>query len=372
MGPDWKLLTPHVPLEPETEIYVQPPSGGGQAIAEWILAGGSTVLVGGPAGIGKSTELARAAKLLQKERISCVVPVDRWENMRRISADQLLLRIAGRVAFLGIQLTLHLSSELKSALVHAGVLSVSVAGLPGVPYLSSPRVLLQQTLAEVIRLSYQGRVTLLIDGLERMPEGPDALEIFDALGTIPPEVEIVTVVPWHAMFGPRSETVVRPRERFEVLRAPEVEGESGVAGREFLLEILERRLSLSPAGPPPEVRPILVDAATWSAGMPRTFLQLMADAGTYARLRRDAPWPDPTDLADAVADQQDSFRRQLLPGDAAAIRGAAGTDGLELDLSRKVRLLANGILLERLRDRRPILEIHPLARSAVEKRASDA
>ena len=109
------------------------------------------------------------------------------------------------------------------------------------------------------------------------------------------------------------------------------------------------------------------DAARWSGGIPRTFLQLLADAGTYARLRRDASWPEPTDLADAVADQEDSVRRVLLPGDTQAILAAEGTDGRELDLGRKVRLMAHGVLLERLRNRRPTLEVHPLARAAVQE-----
>ncbi len=370
MDPEWRELTPHIPLEPGAEVYVPPPSGGGEAIADWILAGGSAVLVGGPAGVGKSTEIARAARLLEKDRIACLVPLDRWENMRRLTADQLLLRIAGRVAFLAIQLDLPLSGALRGALVQTGVLSASAAHLASVgSYESSPSTLVKQALAEVARLSAQGRVTMLLDGVEKVPEGPGALEMFDALRALPSEVEIVAVVPWHLMFGPQSEEVVRPRERLEVLRAPDVEGEAGAAGRKFLFEVLARRLSGSP---PPDFLPVLEDAARWSGGLPRIFLQLIADAGTYGRLRRNAAWPAAGDVADAVADQKDSFRRLLLPGDAAAIRESAGTDGLELDPGRKVRLLAHGVLLERLRDRRPVLEVHPLARDAVEKRNADA
>jgi hypothetical protein len=86
----------------------------------------------------------------------------------------------------------------------------------------------------------------------------------------------------------------------------------------------------------------------------------MADAGTYARVKRAEGWPENSDLLDATSDQQDSFRRALLPGDAAAINSIEGTDGRELDLERRIRLVAQGILLERVRDGRVVFEAHPL------------
>jgi hypothetical protein len=112
---------------------------------------------------------------------------------------------------------------------------------------------------------------------------------------------------------------------------------------------------------------LLGRACKASGGIPRVFLQLSADAGTYARVKRGATWPDDSDLSDAIVDQQDSFRRALLPGDTQAIMAVDGTDGRELDLERRVRLLAQGILLERIRDGRVSVEIHPLVVNAVVK-----
>jgi hypothetical protein len=106
------------------------------------------------------------------------------------------------------------------------------------------------------------------------------------------------------------------------------------------------------------------EAIRWSGGLPRVFLQLLADAGSYAKLRRSDPWPIVEDLNDARADQIDSFRRLLLPGDVDAIRGAAGTNGSELELDRKIRLMAHGILLERLRNGARVLDVHPLSQAA--------
>jgi hypothetical protein len=112
--------------------------------------------------------------------------------------------------------------------------------------------------------------------------------------------------------------------------------------------------------------PIMVGAFMASGGIPRIFLQLMADAGTYARAKRSEAWPDRSDLAEAIADQEQSFRRALLRGDTKAISEAIGTDGRELDLERRVRLLAQGILLERARDGRAYLEAHPLVVPAIQ------
>jgi hypothetical protein len=117
---------------------------------------------------------------------------------------------------------------------------------------------------------------------------------------------------------------------------------------------------------PASVELLLLERAVMSSGgLPRVFLQLVADAGTYARVKRGAAWPDDSDLSDAITDQQDSFRGALRPGDTQAIVAVAGTDGRELDLERRVRLLAQGILLERVRDGHATLEIHPLVEPAI-------
>jgi hypothetical protein len=204
-------------------------------------------------------------------------------------------------------------------------------------------------------------------------------------------VELVAVIPWHAAFGPRAETVIRSGERFVSARALEVDGERGQDGRAFLKSMLLRRLQLPDEALDPrsavqvfsgnldEERSLVAaksnlvaDASMASGGIPRIFLQLMADAASYAKLRRAGEWPIVEDLRDACTDQVDTFRRLLLPGDADAARATAGTDGRELELGRKVRLMAHGILLERVREQVPVLELHPLAQIAIERGGSHA
>ncbi|WP_437678601.1 hypothetical protein [Sorangium sp. So ce131] len=298
------------------------------------------------------------------------------------------LRIAQKVGHLAQEvLHLSLSASLTKALdkVNAELQGESVT------HQATPSVLLNVALTEIMRLSKQGRLTLLIDGLEKVPQGPESLDLFEALASIRDEVELVVVIPWHAAFGPQAETVIRTGERFVAVRALDVEGDAGEPGREVLRKILLQRLhwpeeefdpnavvgtvgaSLDAARARVAAKRNLVnDAIRWSGGLPRVFLQLLADAGSYAKLRRSDPWPIVEDLNDACADQVDSFRRLLLPGDVNAIRGAAGTSGSELDLDRKIRLMAHGILLERSRDGARVLDVHPLARAAFDAEGAHA
>lgn len=385
---DWKALKPHVPLGPGDAQYVERTGSAGDEIAQWILADRSPLLVGGPAGVGKSTELARAAELLQPDRVACLVQLDRFESMRRLTPDRMRLRIVQKVGYLA-QAILHLplSESLRKALEKVNEELNGVA----VTQEASPAVLLNVTLTEIMRVSRQGTLTLLIDGLEKVPPGPGSLDLFEALAKIRDEVELVVVIPWHAAFGPQAETVIRSGERFVAARALDVQGDAGEPDRAFLLKVLAQRLHwneeefdlnsvIGPAGPGLDAararvaakRDLVNDAIRWSGGLPRVFLQLLADAGSYAKLRRSDSWPLVEDLNDACADQIDSFRRLLLPGDVEAIRAVAGTNGSELDLERKIRLMAHGVLLERVRVGARILDVHPLALAAFDNGGAHA
>lgn len=384
MSLNWKALAPHRPLDPGEAGYVVSPSGFAERIARLVTTGTSTVLVGGPVGVGKSTELARITALLQGPRAACLVQLDRHENIRRLTADQLLLRLAGQLVEYAIEsLRLNVSSSLAEPLLASGVLSPRIAPAiaPGfLAFQSSPEALVNAALEEVTRRSRQGRVTLLIDGLEKMPESTQAHEILAALGGLDESVDLVIVVPWFVAFG-SSEDAIRPGALFAPVPAPPVEGPEGRTGRQFLADVLTTRLGLprevlgaaekaaltQTSGDVRPGRAMVLEAARWSGGLPRTFLQLMADAAQYDQIRRGSGWPSDVDLADAVADQKDSFRRALLPGDSDALREVDGTDGREMELSRKVRLLARGVLLERHHGNGWVMDIHPLVRPLLGK-----
>lgn len=362
--PDWRLLAPHRPLGLGEAGYITRPTGGGDAIANWVTAGGNTVLVGGPTGVGKSTELAQAAAALAATRAAFVVSADRLTNVHRLSADELMGVIAqGLVRHARDELRLQVAPELESATKSVP----AAAHVATAMFHASRPSAARAALNEITRRSPQGRLVLLIDGLEKLPPGPTAQEIFEALSRLPEEIDLVVVIPWHSVFGGGTESVIRAGERLHRVLPLDTEGPGAAETTTFFYSLLSNRL---PGLALPSAMDALVERAiVSSAGLPRGFLQLVADAGTYARVKRGAAWPDASDLDDAIIDQQDSFRRALLPGDTQAIVAVIGSDGRELELERRVRLLAQGVLLERTRSGRVVLEMHPLIKHAIPSRS---
>ena len=352
MTPDWSLLAPHRPVDSGGDQYVPPPSNIGEAMARWALASGAPVLVGGPTGVGKSTELAQAAAQLQSDRAVLLVQLDRLENMRRLEPERMLGRVAEIVDRLA-----------GTAFSREGVSFFANRNLTsGIPPASADAAL--SAVRGLARIKKR-RVALLIDGLEKVPDGAQARALFDALRPLAEEADLIAVAPWSLAFGAEAnEPLVRQGERFFFVRAPEVEPVETAPGLPFLLRLLERRLQIgdmrrqTPAG----FGPIFRDAAVASGGLPRVFLQLIADCATYARLHRDADWPELSDLEDAKADQRDGMRRGLLPKDLKLIQWVDGTPGLDLAIDAKVRLLAHGLLLERVTPAGVVLRPHPLLR----------
>jgi hypothetical protein len=350
-GPDWRLLAPHRPLSQGDKAYVPRPTSGGNAIAAWILAGGSTVLVSGPTGIGKSTELAQAARELKSGRLACLAQVDRLTNIHRLVAGTLLYLLAQKLVDRAQRSGLQISQDLTKMVASGVDRGTGMAAA-------------RAAVDEIGRLVQPLRIAFLIDGLEKLFPSPVAREIFDALSQLSESVDLIVVIPGHAAFGGGTEPILRGGERLHRVAVIDTEGEAAVAAEDFFRRVLEARLRVNAL--PDQVVQLLGTAVRASGGIPRVFLQLMADAGTYARVKRGADWPDDSDLNESFRDQQDSFRRALLPGDTAAIERVAGTDGRELDLERRLRLIAQGILLERARGGRVSLVVHPLVVDALE------
>lgn len=351
-------MNPNIPLNSGDPRFVDRRDSAGAAAARWILAGGSSVLLCGPHGVGRSTELARAVDLLSQRR-SCLVRLDRVENMRYLTPDRMRLRIIQQLV---IDDDAH--EVLGESCISEGSRLFEMAhdelcGNTSGQILT--REVLNSVVTRIAARSGKGRVAILIDGLEKVHDVGRCLELLDALGELPDVADLVVNIPWEVVFGrPPGDTLVRHDDHLLHARAEDTSG----VGADFLREVLTRHTG---TGPVPEFSRELVDEMVrLSGGVPRTILQLARSTARYAELRGCYLKPTPEDLADAVADQVDSFKRALLPGDAAAILAAEGTGGSELELDRKVRLMAHGGLLERGRGRRDIvLDVHPLLRRAL-------
>lgn len=346
MTPDWRALAPHRPIERDDERYVPRSNAGGDEIARWIEGGEQTVLVAGPAGIGKSTELARAAMIVEATgETAMMLPLDRYTNVRSMTAEQFYLATARLII---AQTKGSKARELGKALA-AVALSIQ-AGADREP--------LDQAIAairEAGRQSKQNEVVLFYDGLEKTTPESGRI-VFAALSTLAAEARLVVTAPWHAIYGPDADFVIDGNERMVALRPTNTDHEEG---RQFLVDILLRRLGL--VSLPDHVLEVVISAARWSGGIPRIFLQLVGDAATRARLSDGTDWPTHASLKDAVSSAIDATRRLLLPNDTAALLAVDGTDGREIPLDRKLRLLSHGILLEQW-EGAPVMRPHPLVK----------
>src|SRR5260370_18243416 len=101
-----------------------------------------------------------------------------------------------------------------------------------------------------------------------------------------------------------------------------------------------------------------------SGGLVRTFLQLLQKAALYAAMRGQVT-PDTMDVAQAAHDQTSFLLRLLKEGDVAWLRAAHGTNGMEVEITHRVRFLANGLLLEYRTQPGPIVYVAPLLVDAI-------
>lgn len=348
---DWKKLAPHRSLKPSDPLYVSRPSGAGERLAALLKTGLGPVSVAGPVGAGKSTELAAATGGLQDHLVACLIPLDRLLDVRHATEEGVHRFIAGRLAYLAIaDLHLTLSEELTTTLVHAKVLPQDFipASAPGRRALPpSWRDVLIATIREVTRLSHQGRVALLLDGVEKAPFEA-ARRAVRAVLEVNDEADIALVIPLSLVTGPEAHELLSETRLFFIRALPTREGPGDLRkeARRFLFEVAERRLGIETSASEAGLQPLFEAAADLCGGIPRTFLQLLQDASGYAALSgRNIPNIE-EDLFSAALDHHESLRRLLRDGDETALLEAAGSSGTEVSLPRRIRFASQGLLLE--------------------------
>lgn len=287
--PDWSRLRSHVPLAPGAEEYVPRLCNGGDGIARHVMVDRpNVVLMAGPEGIGKSTEIARATAFLAPERPAFLVQVDRHENMGSLTVETLERRIALTVGEQASARGANLSGELREML--AALAEPVDAG-------DSGNIVLR-VVREVAR-AFQGRPVLLVDGLDKLlGERDDRLA---ALAPLTADADLVVVASEHVVLGARE--IITPNESRSLISSVlEVEAD-------FFRKLLERRI-----GPVTDafVEDVVTPAALQSEGNPRTYLQIIAGAAAIARFDRGADWPTRRDVDFAVQARTDSFRQLSL------------------------------------------------------------
>jgi AAA ATPase domain len=359
--PDWNLLRPYAALaESEIEALYEPrPADVALDLAGRVRAGfgSGRIALNGPAGVGKSTELARAALELRSTHSVGVIALDGGANTQ---PEQLLWEVLGAL----VPDDFGRRDQRIEHSIEAGVAwALKVHG--------STRRLDQilDTISFELRSQAErdGRPqVVLIDGLERVLATARAQELLLCLADAVDRAGFALVVvlsPW-AISGAQGSVVA---DRFKVLDMRPVAGTAHhqvAAQAKFMLGLARRRLGVADGDLPLEFAGVWGGAAHWSGGLPRLFLQLLGDASAYAALR-GAHLPTTEDLQEAVADHRDSLRMLLELGDLSALNDA-GRGRVDIDAATRARLLASGLLLELPRGSVKTYIVHPLASDLVQ------
>lgn len=344
----WENLAPHRPLNGEDPRYVN------RTLVEDHLGKSlekshSPFLIAGAAGVGKSTEVARAASWLSRRpKIDAVlVRIDRQYDMRMVGEAQLLEAI------------LHALPDSRSR--QGAKLARLLTGSPIPPKFTSsdPRRVLDALKAEVQSFTNetQHRLVVIVDGLEKCTEKL-AGQLVRALLELRELFTVAVVVPPSLVVGPGNQDLVQLYDaRIYAIRAVYI-GTSATrgwgvepgslvdAGQRFFFDLAERRL-----GPlketPPEFQQQILRMAYFSGGVPRVFLRLLELAHSSAQVA-DREWPQLSDFNDAVREEQSGLELALRDGDLDELRALElqGQRDIEIPIERRLRFLGHGVLLE--------------------------
>ena len=339
--PDWKGLSPQEPAP--RDGYVARPDSVWERVLKRLDQGLAPIAIVGPSGAGKSTELVEVARMLTPHRLVAPCLQDHVQNpgVMAFQGEKLL----GLAASMLIHRSQGASLGLSDSFLHRWVVPAQPGAFGALsPLFDSPADAMRELIAELKTMRGSQRPLVLLDGLERQDDAAIRSSL-DAFRPFLTSLDLVVVLPARWTSDDAFSTVL-DGYRIEALRPLAVRAEHGPSwreGRAFLTQIVCKRLGIAAA--PDAAVSVLDRAAEASGGIPRVFLQLVQDAAFYASIA-GREWPDADDLRQSMRDQVSSLRRLLRPGDLATLQSARGTDGLEVDVERRVRFLGHGLLLE--------------------------
>lgn len=351
----WARLDPLRPLDlgVDRDLYVERPHGVALSMMRFMERPNEHVAVWGPVGSGKSTELRATEHLLSPRVLVTLIALDLELDLKsepqpweiQASLCRALYRVADKQK-------IQIGQPLRERLTAAGIVDRPRAQASQV----ASRELTDDLIGE---LRAHRSVALLVDGLEKASSAR-ARSIVRALAETAQAVSLAVVLSPALLTGPEAYEMLQDLNLRSLALRPVVvderHGAQAATGRAWLCEVAARRLGNSSVS-----NAILQDLARLSGGIPRTFLQLLRDAFTSADFSGRSS-PEAEDLQQAQREHRASLRRLLLPGDLGLLRKASGTDGMEVPIEARLRLLAQGLLLEYEigNEPDPVVEPHPL------------
>ncbi|MFK7931185.1 MAG: hypothetical protein AB8H79_23580 [Myxococcota bacterium] len=334
-------IDPFEPMTPESDRYQQPPADGGGAMAQAVRQGLAPILWVGHAGMGKSTELVRAASLLQSSGPALRFDVGTIPG--GVKPERVLYEVAVHTVHWWAQ---EGPDPLPSPFLVQDLRASDPSFPQGQGRTLPPHEIALAAWAELTGAAERDRVPLLIDGVDHLE--PDcARAVLKALLVLEPYADLVVVGGPAQATGELNRAVV-DRYRVVSLDPWDVERDAGYAAA-----VVQGYVG----GDEPVAEPLVQRLVHASGGCMRDLLALTRDAAAYADETLDDAAIDK-----AIIDRVERFRRLVLSGDRQALREAHETSGLETPSDRKVRLLQHGLLMERGVGEAARVSVHPMAK----------
>jgi hypothetical protein len=349
---DWRKLQPGRVLEPGSPDYAWRPESwnGAPRLVALLNAGMGPLVITGPPGSGKSTELAAAVAELRKTGLPLFVRLEQHLDLRQASRDQVLVALVRAIIVQLAERKFQPSAALKSSLQQVANTSLGARA-------EAAEVLLR--LIRELRVRSRQRLTLIIDGFDQC-EALLARSLAEAVRPLASAVALAVVVAPSAVTGPEARQTLDTYRLIPVGPAPlvlELPGTAAVEAWKFLSAIATQRLGLQAW--PENIDRYAYKAALCSGGLARSFLQFLQDAAAFSlmaqhrRIMRG-------DMRLTYRQNHERAMRLLRDGDLPALERCKNTNGVDLPLDTRRRLLDLGLLLEFDSDGKTIALPHPI------------